>query len=40
MSEGFEIATAKDMEYMEKRFVPCFDTGALSSYIYLVMNRQ
>lgn len=40
MNEGFEIATAKDTEYMEKRFIPCFDTEALSNHVYLAMNGQ
>lgn len=32
-SEGFRIATEKDMKYMQKHFVPCFDTEALIRYL-------
>ena len=40
MSEGFTIATEKDMAYMRKHFIPYFDTEALNGYVYLVMNEQ
>lgn len=39
-SEGFSIATEKDMKYMEKHFVPCFDTDAISHYLNMVMEKK
>lgn len=31
--KGFLTAGKKDFLYMEKHFIPCFDTGAVSEYL-------
>lgn len=38
-SEGFAIASRKDMEYMRKHFVPPFDVEAVSSYLREIMEK-
>lgn len=37
-SEGFCIATEKDMKYMQKHFVPCFDTEAISHHLSAIIK--
>lgn len=39
-SEGFSVATEKDMKYMQKHFVPCFDTDAISRHLCMVMEKE
>lgn len=38
--EGFYIATEKDMKYMQKHFVPCFDTDAISRHLSMIMEKE
>ena len=40
MNEGFCIATAKDIDYMRKHFVPGFDTEAIENHLAIVMNER
>lgn len=40
LSEGFAVASAKDMDYMRKHFVPNFDTKAIGAYLSAVMDRK
>lgn len=37
-SRGFFVATSEDMEYMQKHFVPSFDSEVLTNYIKTIMN--
>lgn len=36
--QGFAAATGKDLNYMQKHFIPCFDTGAAEEYIEQVVR--
>lgn len=37
---GFMIATARNMEYMKKHFVPCFDVEAINRYLKELMQKD
>lgn len=39
-SGGFWIATAEDMQYMQKHFIPSFDAEVLENYLKIAMNKS
>lgn len=40
LNEGFLVATRKDIDYMQKYFIPYFDTKLISNYLSIVMSEQ